>query len=200
MRGLPTLGDLRPVLRVAVVMLGSLFAVSQLTGIVPLGGDSLAYWLADPLHPYIRSTVGNGYAYLYSPAFAQAIEPLRLVPWPVFAAIWTMILAVALAWTTGPWGHLLVLFPPVLASIALGNIEILMATAIVAGFRYQAAWAFVLLTKVTPGVGLSGSPFGGSGARWRSRWGRRRRSRPSRSRSHRLRGSSGQTACAGMPG
>lgn len=154
MRGLPILGNLRPVLRVAVVMLGALFAVGQLTGIVPLGGDSLAYWLADPLHPYVRSTVGNGYAYLYSPAFAQAIEPLRLVPWPVFAAVWTMILAAALAWTAGPWGILLVLLPPVLASIALGNIEILMATAIVAGFRYPAAWAFVLLTKVTPGVGL----------------------------------------------
>ena len=35
-----------------------------------------------------------------------------------------------------------------------GNIETLMALAIVAGFRWPAAWAFILLTKVTPGVGL----------------------------------------------
>lgn len=154
MSRLPIPGALRPVLRVAVVMLGVLFASAQLTGIVPLGGDSYAYWLADPLHPYVHATVGDGYAYLYSPAFAQAIEPLRLLPWPIFAAVWTVLLAAALAWTAGPWGVLLVLLPPVLASIALGNIEILMATAIVAGFRYPAAWAFILLTKVTPGVGL----------------------------------------------
>jgi hypothetical protein len=35
-----------------------------------------------------------------------------------------------------------------------GNIHLLLAVAIVVGFRYPAAWAFVLLTKVTPGIGL----------------------------------------------
>jgi hypothetical protein len=35
-----------------------------------------------------------------------------------------------------------------------GNVHLLLALAIVVGFRYPAAWAFVLLTKVTPGVGL----------------------------------------------
>ncbi len=35
-----------------------------------------------------------------------------------------------------------------------GNITLLIALAVVAGFRWPAAWAFVLLTKVTPGVGL----------------------------------------------
>ncbi|GIW19784.1 MAG: hypothetical protein KatS3mg065_0080 [Chloroflexota bacterium] len=38
--------------------------------------------------------------------------------------------------------------------IAGGNISLLLAVAIVLGFRWPAAWAFVLLTKVTPGVGL----------------------------------------------
>jgi len=36
----------------------------------------------------------------------------------------------------------------------LGNIHMLLAVAIVLGFRWPAAWAFVLLTKITPGVGL----------------------------------------------
>lgn len=45
-------------------------------------------------------------------------------------------------------------FPPVVLSIWLGNIDILLAAAMVAGFRWPAAWAFVLLTKITPGVGL----------------------------------------------
>jgi hypothetical protein len=35
-----------------------------------------------------------------------------------------------------------------------GNVHLLIAAAIALGIRYPAAWAFVLLTKVTPGVGL----------------------------------------------
>jgi hypothetical protein len=31
---------------------------------------------------------------------------------------------------------------------------VLLATAVVLGFRYPVTWAFVLLTKVAPGVGL----------------------------------------------
>jgi len=145
---------MRRTFQVAVVMLGVLYATAQLAGYVPLGGDAEAYWLADPIHPYLHSTVGVGYAYLYSPAFAQLIEPLRLLPWRLFDAVWTVVLFMALAWTARGWGLVLVLFPPVLASIALGNIETFMAAAIVIGFRYPAAWALILLTKVTPGVGL----------------------------------------------
>ena len=35
-----------------------------------------------------------------------------------------------------------------------GNIHLLLALAIVLGFRWPGAWAAVLLTKVTPGIGL----------------------------------------------
>ena len=45
-------------------------------------------------------------------------------------------------------------FPPVALELYHGNIHLLMAAAIALGFRYPAAWSFVLLTKVTPGVGL----------------------------------------------
>lgn len=145
---------MRRTLQVAVLMLGVLYAGAQLAHLVPLGGDAGAYWLADPLHPYVRSTVGVGYAFLYSPAFAQLIEPLRLLPWAEFSAVWIVLLFGALAWTARGWGLVLILLPPVLSSIALGNIEVFMAAAIVAGFRYPATWAFILLTKVTPGVGL----------------------------------------------
>ena len=65
-----------------------------------------------------------------------------------------MLLIVALAWTAGRLALPLLLLQPVVASIALGNIEILIAAAIVAGFRWPAAWSFVLLSKVTPGIGL----------------------------------------------
>jgi hypothetical protein len=38
--------------------------------------------------------------------------------------------------------------------VAGGNVSLLLATAIVIGFRWPAAWALVLLTKITPGIGL----------------------------------------------
>ena len=43
---------------------------------------------------------------------------------------------------------------PVSQEILIGNIHLLLAAAIVLGFRWAGTWAFVLLTKVTPGVGL----------------------------------------------
>ena len=38
--------------------------------------------------------------------------------------------------------------------VAGGNVSLLLAVAIVVGFRWPAAWAIVLLTKITPGIGL----------------------------------------------
>jgi len=38
--------------------------------------------------------------------------------------------------------------------VAGGNISLLLAVAIVVGFRWPWTWSLVLLTKITPGVGL----------------------------------------------
>ena len=81
------------------------------------------------------------------------LQPIRLLPWQGFIAVWTAILPAALAFLTGP--RLLavgIIFAAM--ELAGGNVELLLAAAIVVGFRYPSAWAFVLLTKVTPGVGL----------------------------------------------
>ena len=43
---------------------------------------------------------------------------------------------------------------PVSDEISTGNLHLLLAVAAVIGFRYPASWAFALLTKVTPGIGL----------------------------------------------
>ncbi len=43
---------------------------------------------------------------------------------------------------------------PVAMEVSAGNVNLLIAAAVVVGFRYPASWAFVLLTKVTPGIGL----------------------------------------------
>ena len=42
----------------------------------------------------------------------------------------------------------------VLPELIGGNVTLLIGLAIVAGFRWPGLWSFVLLTKVTPGIGL----------------------------------------------
>jgi hypothetical protein len=94
-------------------------------------------------------------AYLYAPAFAQAIAPLTWLPWPVFAAVWTAAMAAVFIWLTGRWAFPLLLFTGAVAlEMYLGQIDIFIAAAVVIGFRYPAVWAFPLLTKVAPGIGL----------------------------------------------
>ena len=44
--------------------------------------------------------------------------------------------------------------PPVALEIYHGNIHLWIAAAIALGFRYPWTWGFILLTKVTPGIGL----------------------------------------------
>ncbi len=46
------------------------------------------------------------------------------------------------------------LFPFTAMEIAGGNVSLLLAVAIVVGFRWPWAWSLVLLTKITPGIGL----------------------------------------------
>src|SRR2546422_9047273 len=138
----------------ALMTVGLAYTAALVAGIAPDNFDARSYWMADLADPYPRSRVGTDYAYLYSPPFAQAIEPLRWLPWTIAGAIWTIGLFGLLGWTAGRLGLVLLLFQPVVASIALGNVEIPIAAAIVAGFRWPAAWSFVLLSKVTPGIGL----------------------------------------------
>lgn len=129
--------------------------------------DALAYWRPDLDDLYGGRQVGVMSTYLYSPAFAQLVWPLGLLPWPAFAAIWSAFNLGVLTWMVGPYlAAILFWIPgPVADEISTGNIHLLLAGAIVIGFRQPAAWAFPLLTKITPGIGLLW--FVGA-RRWRS--------------------------------
>ena len=131
-------------LAVYLVLLGS--------GHLPLAVDAHAYWAADPLIPYRPSHLGDFNAFFYSPAFAQVLWPLTRLPWSLFAAAWTGILVAALYVQAGRWFGLVV--PLVAVELAMGNIHLLLGLAIAAGLVWPAAWAFPLLTKITPGIGL----------------------------------------------
>ena len=117
------------------------------------GQEAFCYWIANLNSPYALSDWGSPIAYVYSPAFLQAMLPLTHLPWMLFMAIWTGLLIGAVRYLTGPRlfaaGVLLAT-----VEVAGGNISLLLAVAIVIGFRWPAAWSFVLLTKVTPGIGL----------------------------------------------
>jgi hypothetical protein len=120
------------------------------------GQDARCYWQAAQLSdPYLHSDWNDPIAYVYSPAFLQALAPLTALPWQGFMAAWTALLLAAVRFLTGP--RLLaagLLFPFTLMEVAGGNISLLLAAAIVLGFRWPATWSLVLLTKVTPGIGL----------------------------------------------
>jgi hypothetical protein len=117
------------------------------------GQEAFCYWIASLHAPYALSDWTQPVAYVYSPAFLQAISPLTNLPWLEFFAVWTALLLLAIRYLTGPR---LFAVGILLATLELvgGNISLLLAVAMVIGFRWPAAWAFVLLTKVTPGIGL----------------------------------------------
>jgi hypothetical protein len=64
------------------------------------------------------------------------------------------MLCVVLYGLAGRWFGFVLLIPFIAIEIAMGNIHILLAAAIALGFRYPVLWSFLILTKVTPGVGL----------------------------------------------
>ena len=154
-----------------------IIAVASVLGLVAVGfvwwdmamhpwhDDSYTFWSAwqdGHLYPAQWRPVSE---YVYSPAFAQAFWPLTLLPWPVVNALWAALQLVALVWMLGPIGAVAALafpFPSlplsgtaVYATINNGNPMILTAAAITLGLtRWPGGFAYVLLTKVSAGVGI----------------------------------------------
>lgn len=117
------------------------------------GYDAYAYWIVDLHDPYAQPLGSLGF-FAYSPVMAIALQPLTLLPWPVFVAVWWGLLLGALVYLGRRSVLVLLAFPPVAIELYHGNVHLLLAAATVLGFRYPWAWSAVLLTKVTPGLGL----------------------------------------------
>jgi hypothetical protein len=112
------------------------------------------YWAADPNNLYPHPELGENNGYNYSPAFEIVVGWGRNLPFDVFVGIWRIMLLATLVWLAGPFTLFVLLLVPVASEVNAGNIQILLAGAIVAGFRWPGTWSFVLLTKGTPGIGL----------------------------------------------
>ena len=147
----------RRLLRDAAVVIGLVFAAYLfLVSAVQKGSmafDVVAYWQVNLAQPY-GGNVGDLGFFAYSPPVALLLAPFTALPWIAFVAGWYALLLGALVWLGRRELLVLLAFPPVAIDLYHGNIHILLAVAIVLGFRYPAAWSLVLLTKVTPGIGL----------------------------------------------
>ena len=123
-------------------------------GVIPYDlhpNDSHAYWSVNPADPYRDARLGGVDAFLYAPAVAQLLGPFTHLPFEVFRLLLSAVSLGALA-ATGATYALVV--PGVIEDLVRGNIHVLLAAAIIAGFRWPGLWSAMLLTKVTAGVGL----------------------------------------------
>jgi hypothetical protein len=118
--------------------------------------DAAAYWRVNLADPYQgRLGLDVGYFFAYSPPIGALFAVLGTLPWLAFICLWYGTLLGAVAWLGRGAALAVLAFPPVAIDLYHGNIHLLLAVAIALGMaRYPAAWAFVLLTKVTPGIGL----------------------------------------------
>jgi hypothetical protein len=146
----------------AALGLGFALAVAQMVGLTPLAQDAWVYWQAQPGDLYAESYRIADAPYAYSPAFADALIPFRLLPERMFTGLWQLaVVAVAVVTLRGLALPIIltgyVVWPLAFlgaGDVAHGNVFIMTGAAAVFGLRYPALWALPLLTKVTPGVGL----------------------------------------------
>lgn len=139
------------------VLVVAIFGIVRLLNLYPWNErlfDLWAYWSTRSGLDYAWARPGESGAYIYSPAFAHLIAPLTAFPLPVFTALWTTFVAASLYWLVGWRAFFVGLLAPVTMSIAIGQTDLLMAAAIVIGFRWPAAWFLPIVTKLTPGIGL----------------------------------------------
>lgn len=112
--------------------------------------DALCYHNMDPVQPYNPER-----CFLYSPPIAQAMLVIQgVVPFEVFYTTLRVLEMMALALMAGPAIGPALLIPAVVIEINAANVNLLLVGAVLLGFRYPWTWAFVVLTKFTPGIGL----------------------------------------------
>lgn len=112
--------------------------------------DAWCYYGMDPVDPWSAD-----HCFLYSPPVAQLMTVIQsAVPFDAFYTTLRVLEIIALALITGPAIGPALLIPAVVVEINAANINLLLVGAVLLGFRYPWTWAFVILTKVTPGIGL----------------------------------------------
>lgn len=129
-------------------------SVSLVVSELGIGVDSHAYWAAWRGQMYDAAPATRD-AFLYSPAFAQAIWPIAQLPWPVFGIVWGLAATAAIVWlalgASRAWVIPLILLGTF--EVLTGNVNWILALVAVFGLRHPGLWTVALLTKVTPALG-----------------------------------------------
>ncbi len=151
-------GRYRALVSPATLMIIVMADIGMILGLPaePPGFDAASWWSIDLANLYGEartSMMGTG-AFRFSPVVAQLFAPFGALPWILYLLVFLAIQLAAILLMSGKRWPFVVLLPPVIANLYSGNVDVLMGAAIVAGFRWPGAWAFLLLTKVTPGVGV----------------------------------------------
>jgi hypothetical protein len=155
----PVSPPVRRAIRDGAVIAGLLFLGYLFLVVAPavgtFGYDAFAYWSVNAGDPYAVGVGGLG-AFNYTPPIARLFGPFGSLEWLTFLWLWFALLIGNVIWLgrRGVRVLWLLAFPPVALELYHGNIHLWIAAAIALGFRYPWTWGFVLLTKVTPGVGL----------------------------------------------
>lgn len=121
-----------------------------------LAYDAYSYWSIDLDDLYGRTMFSNFTlgAFRYAPPVAYLFAPLGLLPWWLYVWLWIALMLAIIAWLGGRWALVLLALPPVALELYHGNVHLPMAAAVALGFRHPWTWSFVVLTKVSPGIGL----------------------------------------------
>jgi hypothetical protein len=112
--------------------------------------DAWCYYGFDPAQPW-----APGSCFLYSPPVAVVMNVVQvLMPFEVFTFLLRSAELLVLVAVAGPAVGLALFIPAIAIEINAANVNLLIVGAVLIGFRYPWTWAFIILTKVTPGVGL----------------------------------------------
>ena len=110
--------------------------------------DSYSYWAVDST-PY---TWEGNLEYRYSPAFLWLIGPLQNLSFDAFLGIWTGLHVAALIYLRAGW---FLIVPGLNDDVLRGNISTFVALFAVLAIQKSAAWwSPILLTKITPAIGM----------------------------------------------
>jgi len=77
-----------------------------------------------------------------------------VIPFDFFTFILRSAEVLVLVAVAGPAVGLVLWIPAVATELNAANINLLIVGAVLIGFRYPWAWAFIALTKITPGIGM----------------------------------------------
>lgn len=142
-----------------LVVVGTAYVAGSLLGITGIGGcdgpivacDAAAYYFTDH-GPYRWADAPPGVPpYRYAPIYLWAFAPFHLLPFDIFVWVWAALHIAALLWLRAGW---MLAVPGMNEDVIRGNINVFIALALVLAVRHGGPWAFLLLTKVTPAIGM----------------------------------------------